>query len=35
LPLDAVRSAIRERISESRRRASQKAWIGRLLADAA
>ena len=35
LPLDSVRSAIRERISESRRRASQKAWIGRLQADAA
>lgn len=35
LPLDSVRSAIRERIAESRRRASQKAWIGRLLGDAA
>lgn len=35
LPLESVRSAIRERIAQSRRRASQKAWIGRLLADAA
>ena len=35
LPLDSVRSAIRERISESRRRASQKAWIGSLLGEAA
>ena len=35
LPLDTVRQAIRERISESRRRASQKAWIGRLMANAA
>lgn len=35
LPLDAVCSAIRERISESRRRASQKAWITRLLGEAA
>ena len=35
LPLDSVRNAIRERISESRRRASQKTWIGRLLSDAA
>lgn len=31
LPLDSVRTAIRQRIAESRRRASQKAWIGRLL----
>lgn len=35
LPLDSVRPAIRERISESRRRASQKAWIARLLGEAA
>jgi len=35
LPLDSVRSAIRERMTESRRRASQKTWIGRLLGDAA
>ena len=35
LPLDSVRGAIHERIAESRRRASQKAWIGRLLANAA
>ncbi|MBS1228448.1 MAG: Foldase protein PrsA [Proteobacteria bacterium] len=35
LPLESVRSAIRERIAESRRRASQKSWIARLLGEAA